>query len=127
MKFVGIILPVASKNILISSKCLLVVIAFTWFVDETQVGMCACNGKTVTLRQNKATFPLPKYYFFLNYVLYFLKGFSMNLLLSKSVLFQPIPSAGVQVMAFEWYSHSCKQAPEVSSKWGQMKRIRWAS
>lgn len=40
MKFVGIILPVASKNILISSKCLLVAIAFTWFVDETERNVC---------------------------------------------------------------------------------------
>jgi len=42
MRFGGTILLIASKNILISSKCLPAIIAFMWFVDETQVGiMCA--------------------------------------------------------------------------------------
>lgn len=53
MRFGGIILAVASQNILISSKRL-VIIAFMWFVDDTQVGMYVCDSKTVILRQNKA-------------------------------------------------------------------------
>lgn len=52
MRFGGIILAVASQNILISSKRL-VIIAFMWFVDDTQVGMYVCDSKTVILRQNK--------------------------------------------------------------------------
>lgn len=55
MRFGGIILAVASQNILILSKHL-AIIAFMWFVDDTQVEMYACNSKTVILRQNKASF-----------------------------------------------------------------------